>query len=205
MAKLVEKEIKEIARLIAGIERHSEENDPTLDKQLEMVTKVFEDFHNKYQKLSLKIEREIDSLYVKFFIHESSVKSVFDNAASKIKGLTGVGLHSFEEATIKDAEKFASLVGSIHNQVYLSYSLDFGVETIVLDYNEKEKKVELNFEIKSLVNPITPQYQLVQQYALQEVNHDIDILQKCYEVGFMDIEDAALFEWEDEFYPKMLE
>lgn len=205
MPELIEKELKEIARLIAGLERHSEENDPALDPQIEKISEIFRDFNKKYAKLTLKLEKTIDTIFVRIFINEDSVKRVFDDATSKLKGLTGIGLKSFDETTIQEADKFASTVNNISNSVLLTYSLDTGTETIVLELNEKEKKVELNFEIKSIANPFTPQFQLLKEYALKDSNQEIDFLNKCYELGFIDIEDAALFEWEDEFYPKMLE
>ena len=205
MAILIEKEIKEIARLIAGIERHSAENDPALDKQLEKIELIFKEFNKKYPKLALKTEKRIDSIVVNIFINESSVKKVFNDTASKINGLTGMGLTSFDEANLQEADKFASLVDKIKEAVFLTCSLDFGTETMVLEFNNKEKKVELNYEIKSLANPLTPQSQLLVQYASMQSDNSIEILNKCYELGFTDIEDEALFEWEDEFYPKMWE
>ncbi len=205
MATHIEKELKEIARLIAGLTRHSEENDPTLDKQLEKINEIFTDFNKKYPKLILKIDKKIDRLFVRILINETSVKNAFDEVASKLKGLTGIGVNSFDEATIQEADKFATTVGNISKSAFITYSLDFGVETVVLESNEKEKKVELNYEIKSIANPLTPQFNLLKEYASKESNPDIDFLHKCYELGFVDIEDSSLFEWEDEFYPKMLE
>ena len=143
MATLIEKEIKEIARLIAGIERHSAENDPALDKQLEKIELIFKEFNKKYPRLALNAEKRIDSIVVNIFINESSVKKVFNDTASKINGLTGMGLTSFDEANLQEADKFASLVDKIKEAVFLTCSLDFGTETMVLEFNNKEKKVEL--------------------------------------------------------------
>jgi hypothetical protein len=200
-----EKEFKEIVRVIAGIERHSEENDPALDKQLDLVNTIFDDFQKKYPKLSIKIESRIEGKVIRLFIHEDSVRAVFDESASKLKGLTGIGLNSFDEATIKEADQFSAAVNNIKNSVFLTYSTEAGTETIVLQFNDKEKKVELNYEISSLANTLSPQFQLLKQYASKETNNDISFLDRCYELGFTDIEDKALFDWEDEFYPKMLE
>jgi hypothetical protein len=205
MADILEKELKEIARITAGIERHSEENDPALDKQLEKIDGIFKDFNRKYPKLTLKIGKTVDQHFVRILINESVVKNVFDEVASKLKGLTGVGLASFDEATVQESEKFADLVSKIGKKACLTYTLDSGIETIQLELNEKENKVELIYEIKSLVNPVTPQFQLIKEYAEKQKDDSIKFLEKCYELGFTDIEDAVLFEWEDKFYPKMLE
>ena len=205
MAKPIEKELKEIARLIAGTERNSEENSPTLDHQLEQISEIFQDFNKKYPKLSLKIDSTVDSKIIRILIDESSVKKVFDDVASKLSGLTGIGLNSFDEATVQEGDKFASAANNISNKAFLTYSLESGSESIVLEFNEKEKKVELNYEIKSIANPLTPQFQLLAEYASKGPNFEVDFLHKCYALGFIDIEDEALFEWEDEFYPKMLE
>ena len=125
--------------------------------------------------------------------------------ASKLKALTAIGLKGFDEATIQEGEKFSALAQKITTSVLLTYSLDIGTETVVLQYNSNEEKVELNFDVKSVANPLTPQHQLVAEYCKKEKGEKIEILNKCYTLGFMDIDDAALFEWEDEFYPKMLE
>ena len=203
MAKLIQKELLEIARIIKGIHHHSEENDPSIDKQLEKVEEIFKDFNKKYPKLFLKLARKIDGIYIKIFINEQSVKKVFDEVASKIKGLAGIGLKSFDEANLSNAEKFASVVNGIGKNVFLTYSMDFGSENIVLQWNDKEKKVEVNFEVKSISNRLTPEFQLLEQYASRDSDKNIQFLKKCYELGFVDLEDEAVFDWEDEFYPKM--
>lgn len=205
MAKLVQKELLEVARIIKGVHRASEENDPALDKQLEKINEIFADFNKKYPKISLKIIRKIDQLAIKIFINEESVKKVFDDAASKLKGLTGIGLRSFDEAGLQSADKFASIVNNIGKEVFLTYLLDFGSENIVLEWNEKEKKVELNYDIKALLNPLASEFQLLEHYASKESDKSINILEKCHELGFIDLEDEALFDWEDEFFPKIWE
>lgn len=202
---LIDKELKEIARIIAGLERAAEENDPDLDKQLEKINEIFSDFHKKYPKLSIKLEKTIDNIFVRIFINEESVKKVFDETASKLKGLVAIGINSFEEATIKEGDKFATTADKIKDKVLLTYAPNRNTENLVLQFDDKEEKVEINFEIKSLLNPMTPEFQIIKQYASREIDENIDLLKKCYGLGFIDIEDDALFEWEDEFYPKMLE
>jgi hypothetical protein len=205
MAKIFQKEIKEIARIIAGLQRASEESDPDLDKQLPKIEETFETFNKKYPKLAIKTEKRIDETITRVFIREQSVKKVFDDVASKLKGLFAIGLTGFDEANIQKADKFANIVNGITNSVFLTYTNEGVSETIVLEYNEKMKMVELNYEIKSIVNPNTPEYQLLEEYASKETDKSVNVIEKCESLGFMDIEDAALFEWEDEFYPKMLE
>ncbi len=205
MSTVLEREIKEIARILAGIERHAHENDPALDKQLDMVQEIFTDFNKKYPLVSFKIEKSIDHIELKILISAESVKSVFDATASKIKGFNAIGARSFNEASVQQSEEFNRIIASLSDAAYLTYTTDSGRETLVLLWNEQEKKVELNYEIKSLANPLAPQFQLLQTYAQKQAGDQIDLLSKCYQLGFTDIEDAALFEWEDEFYPKMLE
>jgi len=204
MAKIFQKEFLEITRIIAGMERHSEENDTAFDEQMKRVTEIFLNFTKKYPGLCLEFERTIDDFIIHIFINDKSVKEVFD-IASKIKGLSGLGLRSFNEAVLNESEKFNNLIGQIQNSAFLSYSLDIGQESVVLKFNEKAKKTELLYEIKSLANPITPQYQLIEKYAATPGDSSIDLLSQCYQLGFIDTEDEALFEWEDKFNPKMWE
>ena len=57
MAPFNEKEIKEIVRLIVGVERHSEENEAGFDEQLKVVDEILKDFNKKYPGISLILER----------------------------------------------------------------------------------------------------------------------------------------------------
>ncbi len=198
----IEKDIKEIMRIIAGLLRHSEEHDPSFDKQLEKANEIFDGFNQKYAKLEIHAASTIDEIDIRLFILEDSVKEIFDSTASKIKGLTGIGLKSFEEATIQEAEHFARIVEGIDSTLLLTYTLDYGTETVVLE--KSDDKVELLYEIKSVINPLAPQFQLIKAYGAEK-DASIDILKKCYALGFTDVEDESLFDWEDEFYPKMLE
>ena len=120
MVNTFEKELREIARIIAGLMRHSEENDTTLDKQLEKVNVIFGDFNKKYPLITLKIDSTIDNIVIRILINESSVKNVFDSVASKLKGFTGIGKSSFNEATIQEGDKFASIAGNIGKSVFLT-------------------------------------------------------------------------------------
>ncbi|MBD3164579.1 hypothetical protein GF323_05215 [Candidatus Woesearchaeota archaeon] len=204
MPELIEKELKEITRIIAGVKRHAEENDPALDRQLKQISEIFSDFSRKYPQLTLKLDKTIDSIIPRIFINDS-LRNIFDETASNIKSLAAIGLHNFDEAGIRESDKFSSLVDGMKDKVFLTYTTDTGTETLALHFNKKENKTELNYEIKSLANPLTPQFQLLKAYAGKEANPDTDFLHKCYSLGFIDIEDDALFEWEDEFYPKMLD
>ena len=198
-----EKEILEIARIIKGIQRNSEENRVELDKQLQKIEEIFGLFNDKYKLLSFNLNKTIDSVNVKIFINEKSVKSVFDNA-SKIKGLTGIGINGFDEANVQEADNFSNMASGIKEKAFLTYTLDIGTETLVLQFNQNSQKVELIYELESLANPLAPQFQLLENYA-SNPDSKIEILKKCYELGFIDKEDEAYFKWEDEFYPKMLD
>ena len=200
-----EKEWTEMVRIIAGIKRHSEETDPALDNQLPKVENIFSDFHKKYPLIILKLDRTIDNLFVRILFDEASVRKAFENVASKIKGLTGIGTKGFDESSVQDSEAYGKAVAAIQEETYLTYISDIGTESIVLYWNKKAGKVELNYEIKSLINKLTPQFQFVQNYAFQKKGENISFIDKCYQLGFVDLEDDALFHWEDEFYPKMLE
>ncbi len=204
MAKIFEKEMKEIARIILGLRRHLEEKDPALDKQLPIAESIFADFSKKYPKLTIKTEHKIDHIPIHIFINEQSVRKVFDEYCTKIKGLAGIGIRSFDEATLQEADKFAAIVDKIKDSVFLTYVMDFGAETVILMHNEKENKVELIYDLRSLPNKLAPQFMLLDKYASKEQGQNIELLTRCYTLGFMDIEDEALFEWEDQNYPRSI-
>lgn len=200
----VEKEIKELARVIAGISRHSEENDPGLDRQLEKIEKIISAFNKKYPELTLKLESTIDNQVIRVMFN-GTVKEIYDECASKIIGLVSVGLTSFDEATREEADKFNGVVGNIKESVYITYNDHPETRSIILVTNEKEGKPELYYEIKSLADELSPQSQLMAFYMKKRQGEDADILTQMYELGFIDLEDEALFDWQDEFWPKMLD
>ncbi|MBR9699767.1 hypothetical protein GOV09_04895, partial [Candidatus Woesearchaeota archaeon] len=166
--------------------------------------KAFEDFNRKYPGIFLKLAKLIDRTYVGILLNESSAKAVFDKA-SKLKGLSHIGIQGFEEAAIEDSTRFAQLADAMTNQVFLTYTSDIGTETIAVRYNEKEAKMEFLYDLKSIKNPLTPQFQLLIQYMGQPTDPNINIMDTCHQVGFIDVSDEALHEWQDEFFPKMLE
>jgi len=118
------------------------------------------------------------------------------------RNLAGIGINGFNEAPVEDSDSITKIMGQITDTVYISYKLDSGSETIVL--KKFKDAVELLYEIKSLANPLMPQHELLLNYATP-TDPNINIVQRCNELGFVDLDDTALFEWEDEFYPKMLE
>ncbi|MBS3136714.1 hypothetical protein J4401_07215 [Candidatus Woesearchaeota archaeon] len=203
MAKVADRELREIVRITAGLERHSEENDPVLDKQVEKAKSIFSKFHEKYPAITLEISNDIQGLSVRIFLSSGLLESY--KAASGIKGLSAIGFNGFDEISAHDQEKIARAEKKISKQVFMTYALDIGTETIVLHWSEKKSMTELIYEIKSLANVHTPQYTLLINCMAKEHGKNIDILSDCYQLGFTDIEDEALYEWEDEFYPKILE
>src|SRR3989338_6303842 len=105
--KIFEKEMKEIARLMFGVELASTQNDPALDKKMQRVDRIVADFSRKYPGLALRVKQKVDHLRIQLYINEPSVKAAFE-AASKIKGLQAIGVHGFDEATIQNADEFAA-------------------------------------------------------------------------------------------------
>ncbi|MDO8480915.1 MAG: hypothetical protein Q7S65_03800 [Nanoarchaeota archaeon] len=199
-----EKELFELGRIAWGIERYSEENDSELDRQLESVEELLEEFNRKYPSLFIKVHGDSTECRIRVFINETSVRKIFDEVASKLPGLTFIGLSGFQEAGLQQEAQFAALVEEMGDEVFLTYSKAGTTETIHLAFDKKLGKVELELEPKELIVAASSQAQLLLKY-MKKGDKSVHLLEKAYLIGFSDIDDKAHFEWEDKFHPKHLE
>jgi len=64
---------------------------------------------------------------------------------------------------------FNTFVNSIKNKLYITYyNPETGTSTVFLQYDKKEKKVQLVYDIEEIENEPSPEFQLAAYYALNQ-------------------------------------
>ena len=119
-------------------------------------------------------------------MNEKSVRDCFENAASKIIGVQAIGTSNFGTAIVSDAEAFSNQLEKTKSKLYITYySPQTGTTNVFLQYDKKEKKVELVYDIKEIENEPSPEFQLAAYYALnQPYNEKINLHDEGATLGF---------------------
>ena len=154
---------------------------------------LIEDFNKKYKNLKLKLVKRVDNIGLKLFLNENDVKSCFENAASKIVGVQSIGISNFGAATVSNAEEFTNELEKAKNKLYITYySPQTGTTNIFLQYDKKEKKVQLVYDLEEIENEPNPEFQLAAYYALSRgYNKKINLHDEGATLGFLSLLDAA--------------
>ena len=143
-------------------------------------------FNKKYKDINLKLAKKTTSLDLKLLFNEKSVRDCFENAASKIIGVQSIGTSKFGTAVVSDQESFSKQVEKIKDKIYITYyNPKIGTTNIFLQFDKKEKKVQIVYDIKEIENEPSPEFQLSAYYALnQPYNKKIDIHDEGATLGF---------------------
>src|SRR3989338_4383605 len=135
------------------IDRHYGKAHHDLDMIIPKYDGVVSSFNKKYKGIRIKTKKTIDSFKLRVFVDEKSVQDFFGNSASKIAGLKSAGKSGFDQADVGNAEKFASLLDSLQDKLYLSYSdAENGTRSVAAVFDRKEKMTELIFDPADITN-----------------------------------------------------
>jgi len=142
--------------------------------------------------------RKTNEIDLKILLNEKNVRDCFENASSKIVGVQSIGTSKFGTTIVSDPEAFSKEVEKIKNKLYITYyNPQTGTTNVFLQYDKKEKKVQLAYDIKEIENEPNPEFQLVAYYALkQPFNKKINIYDEGAVLGFASIlSHAEKAEW----------
>jgi len=197
------KDFLQLIRVAYGIDKYYGKAHKSVDKYLPKYKLFIEAFNKKYKNLKLKLSKDIEKLKLGIFIKEKNLKDVFSNVASKIEGLKDIGAENFNVAGVENSEKFAKELMNVKNQIYISY----GEGDIHLEFNEKEKIVELHYDYEEISDEKNPGFKLLSYYALKDgYDNSIKIYEKGSEFGFSDLlTETEKNKWLDKFDPKLEE
>ena len=103
--------------------------------------------------------------------------------------MQSIGASNFGAAAVSDAAAFTSELEKAKSKLCITYySQNAGSSNIFLQYNSKEKKVELFYDLKEIENEPNPEFQLAAYYALnEECNKKIDLGEEGASLGFFSI------------------
>jgi len=201
--KEFKKDFLQIIRIAFGVDRYYKRAHPLIDKYIPKFRLLIESFNNKYKNLRLKIKRDIENVELRIFIDEKSAKDVFSNAASKIEGLKSIGAEALNAAAVEHSEKFVKELAKVKDSIYVSYH---GGD-IYLEYAQREKMVEVHYNIEDISDEKSPCFVLLSYYALKDgYDSSIEVYEKGVEFGFYDLlTEKEKDEWLDKFNPLMEE
>jgi len=180
------KDLLQMLRLGKWIDRYYAESHQDLDTYLQKFNSLIEMFNKKYKNLKMKLVRKTSETDLKIFLNEKNVKDCFANAASKIIGLQSIGISNFGAAVVSDAEAFANELEKSKNKLYIVYyDPNTGTSNVFLQYDKKEKKVQLVYDLEEIENEPIAEFQLAAYYALnQPYNKKINLHDEGATMGF---------------------
>jgi hypothetical protein len=201
------KDLDQVLRVTTGINKDYGRLDKNLDNYMKDYKKLINLFNKKYPNLNLKFKTTLEELKLDIlFKTEKNVKDIFINAASKIIGLKSVGAKNIGTADVADPERFSNEVERIDDKVNISYyDENIGASTILLEFNKKQKKVEIHYNLDTVIEKTSPEFKLIAYYALKDgFKKKIDVFQEGAKFGFLDLlNQEEKKEWVDKFDPHM--
>jgi hypothetical protein len=201
------KDFRQMIRVSLGMDKDYGKSSPDFDFYFPKYKKLIQSFDKKYKNLKLKLKRTEEELKMRIFIKEKDVVDVFNKVASKIIGLRSIGATGFGIADISESDRFAKELSRAKDKLYISYyEAESGSNTIYLEYDKKQKVVEVHYNWKAIGECKSPEYKLIAYYGAKDFEPKIDLLTPAAQFGFSDLllrEEAR--EWLDEFEPKFNE
>ena len=161
------KDLLQMLRLGKGIDRYYGESNSELDIYMKKFSSLVGTFNKKYKNIKMKVIKRTDKIELKLVLNEKNLMNFFENAASKIPGLQSIGLSNFDAVMVSNAEEFTKELEKAKSKLYITYyNPQTGTSNIFVQYDKKEKKVELVYDIEEIENEPSPEFQLAAYYAL---------------------------------------
>lgn len=202
------KDFIEVIKLGAEIDRYYGEAQRDLDTMIPKYEKLAEKFNRKYKGIKIKTKRTIENYKVRIFVNSKDIKEFFAESASKIPGLKSAGKTSHSQVEVADIEKFARLLDSPLDKIYLSYSdSESGTSAIAAIYVMREKMVELVYAPADIMNENSAGFKICAFYAVKDgFDRKIEVYGDASTFGFSNLlDELERREWYDKFNPRFLE
>ncbi|MAG91592.1 hypothetical protein CMO83_02870 [Candidatus Woesearchaeota archaeon] len=202
------KDFIQMMKVGVEIDRCYGKADTELDDCIPNYKELIEKFNKKYKGIRIKPKITIEHFHIRIFVKAKSLKSFFENAASRIPGLKSVGRTNFNQVDVTDVERFASFVASLQKKVYLSYiDPESGTSTLTASLDKKEKIVEIIYNADEIINENSAAFKICAFYAAkQSINKKIEIYGDASTFGFSNLlDEVEQREWHDKYDPKYLE
>lgn len=195
------KDFSEMIRIAVGLGKYYSKADKDFDLYMPKYKSLIKLFNKKYANLNLDTAIEKQNLMLEFFIKENDLKSVFTEAASKLKGLVSIGTGGFNEVSVSESEQISEIMKHPLNKLFLSYfdqTKGAGSFLIVLD--KKKGMVKIVCSYKEIITG--PAFGLCAFYALKSFDSNIAIYEEGVKFGFVDeLTDQERRDWDKRFVP----
>lgn len=196
----------EILRVSSEIDRYYGNSEYQIEGYAKEFEGILADFNRKYDGMILKLQKKVDSAELKVFVKENSLKDFFANSASRIKGITSIGLKNFGEIEVSDTAKFAAMIDQIINSLFISYSdVDYGTSNVAA-FLAKNGLIEIIIDAKHS-SQNSADFRIAAFYALSRgVDRKISIHSKLSSFGFFNVmNEIEKREWFEKFSPRFME
>lgn len=175
-----------LTRAVAGIDRAYQLGRANADTFIPKFRKVLSLFNKKYKDISLALRRTPSSAELRIsLIGEQSLQSLFANSASRIRGLSAVGLKKFNEVPVNEQDRLEKTLSRMGKKAYVSY-IDpdtAAASNIMIEKHGKHFLVVCDH--RDFLRKNSPEFRLCAYYALRRpYNRKTDILGPASSFGF---------------------
>ena len=183
------KDLMQMLRVGKEIDRQYAGSNQDVSAYMKKFNSLIDLFNKKYKNMKLKAEKKTNEINLKILLNEKSVRDCFENAASKIIGVQSIGTSKFGAAGVSSGDDFSGELEKTKNKLYITYyNPQTGTTNVFLQYDKKEKKIQLVYDMKEIENEPNPEFQLAAYYALnQPYNKKINIHDEGATLGFSSV------------------
>jgi|TARA_B100001964_G_scaffold198075_1_gene223555 hypothetical protein len=199
-----EKDLRQMLRVGKWMDRYYSESNSDVDVYLKKFKCLIDKFNRKYKNIKIAIVKKITGIETKLLLNEKNVKEAFENSASKIIGVQSIGRNKFGAALVSNQEKFAGELENAKDKLYITYyNAQTGNSNVFFNYDKKEKKVALVYDLNEIENKQSAEFQIAAFYALKNGNNKkIDLHDEAATLGFSSIlTHVEKREWFEKFDP----
>ena len=185
------KDLLEMLRIGIGLDKSFDDSRMNEGTSINKFDSLIKEFNKKYKNLKLKLLRKIDKIELKILLNEKNVKDAFGNSASKIIGVQSIGSSKFGTVMVSDVDKYTNELEKAKDKLFITYyNPNTGSSNVFLQYDNKEKKVQLVYDSEDMENETSSEFQIAAYYALsQGHNKKIKLHDEAITLGFSEFPD----------------
>ena len=184
------------------LDRHYQLGKLSVDSALPKFKKAISAFNKKYKDITLSLKKKSSELELQItFKNEPDLQTFFARSASRIKGISALGLRAFDELAVSETDKVEQLLQRMKSKIFMSYA-DPETGTSAFMAQKKGKVILLVCNWKDLLIRTTPEFKVCSYYALRHpFQRKINVLSHAGALGFTNSVGFENTEMENSFEP----
>ncbi len=175
--KVFKKDFSELFRVYNGINELYAKMGKDVDKYIFKFKEAIKVFNEKYG-LVVRLDKALDSLKLRVFLKEESVRDVFSNVASKVDGLNSIGIKSADAVKVEETDRFSKELDNAKDKLFVSYN-----GTVAL-FKVGEEGIEIIGE--GIFDGKTGEFEICAYYAVKGGVKDVDVHERLVGFGFFE-------------------